>query len=98
MKEIETVCPICGALYEKEVKYQFKNVCTHHHILPRFWYKDSLRVHACFNCHILGFHKMFPMGERRWPPVECVEKWVKFCKTKGKNAYEIYPQLRKLRI
>jgi len=95
-KTIGDTCPICDRMYEQEVKYKFSNVKTRHHIFPKLWYKSGLVVYACSECHTYGFHKMFPMRNRIWTPSECVQNWVKFCKSKGKDAYVIYPELTEI--
>lgn len=89
-------CPICDSRFESDEPYVFRNVRTKHHVFPKLWYQDGLRIYACSLCHTYGFHQMFPMGNRIWTPSECVQNWVKFCKSKGKNAYVIYPELCKL--
>jgi hypothetical protein len=33
------------------------------------------------------------LDPRRWTKKKCVKKWAIFCKSKGKDAYEIYPEL-----
>lgn len=81
-------CPICSKPYGKNRKR------TRHHVFPRWWYRDGITVYACSQCHQKEFHKRFPMKYKEvWNVSECVQNWVKFCKSKGKNAYEIYPEL-----
>lgn len=84
----EEVCPICERAYGKNRSK------TRHHIFPRWWYRIGIVVIACSDCHQRQFHKKYPMvyGEI-WTRYECVQNWVDFCKSKGKNAYVIYPEL-----
>lgn len=101
MKKIEVIsefCPICDRAYEKAENYKHRNVRTKHHVFPQFWYKEKkhIFIYACSFCHTFGFHAMFPMGKRVWRTSECIHKWVYFCRSKGKDAYKIYPILREL--
>jgi len=90
-KHIGEVCPICDYAYDKTHRR------TRHHIFPRWWYNGNIVVIACSKCHQKEFHIKFPMKWGCiWSPSECVQKWVKFCKSKGKNAYIIYPELTKI--
>ena len=86
------VCPICDSHYGKLHRK------TRHHIFPKWWYKGGITVDVCSQCHQKEFHKQYPMrfGEV-WSISECVQNWVKFCKSKGKNAYIIYPELKELK-
>jgi len=97
MKEKGEFCPICERMYEPQIKYKFTNVRTRHHIFPKLWYHSGVVVYACSECHTYGFHKMFIMDNHRiWTRSECLTYWVRFCKSKGKDAFEIYPHLKEL--
>lgn len=82
-------CPICDNLYGK---YRLK---TRHHIFfPSRWFENSLVVYACSQCHQKEFHKLYRMDYYNpWTRAECLANWIKFCKSKGKNAFVIYPEL-----
>lgn len=84
-------CPVCDTDYGHE---DGKHKRTRHHIFPRHFFKRSwLVVYVCRACHS-EFHYMFRnLDPRRWTKKKCVKKWVIFCKSKGKDAYEIYPEL-----
>ena len=84
-------CPLCGLSYHK------RNRKTEHHVLPRMFYsgEENCKVEVCQTCHQREFNKEYPMISV-WTKQKCVNNWIKFCKSKGKNAYEIYPQLLKL--
>jgi len=85
-------CPICDCEYKGKHHRR-----TSHHIFPRWWYKNSITVYACSKCHQLEFHKIYPMKYKEvWSISECMQNWVQFCKSKGKNAYEIYPELKSI--
>jgi len=94
---IEETCPICGCIYEQDKMYVHRNVKTKHHIFPKKWYGDGPKLYACSNCHTYGFHQMFPMGNRIWTEIQCIDYWFIFCKSKGKNAYKIYPELENIK-
>jgi len=87
-KWIGEVCPICNCGYDSKHKR------TLHHLFPKWWYRDGLTVYVCSQCHQKEFHVQYRMkfGEI-WTPSECLQNWVKFCKSKGRNAYVIYPEL-----
>jgi hypothetical protein len=90
-KNTEETCPICGNYYGK---YRQK---TRHHIFVKWFYCDGLVVYACSECHQKEFHKYYPMyWDRPWSRSQCLSYWVQFCKSKGKNAFAIYPELCKL--
>ncbi len=89
-QHLTETCPLCDHEYEGQ------HYWTRHHIFPKFWYEGNVTVEVCHTCHQLEFHRMFPMGNKIWIPSVCVQNWVKFCKSKGKNAYHIYPQLCKI--
>lgn len=95
-------CPLCDR------DYNSKNHPSRHHIFPKYWYGQngivsyvyvkSITVEVCSICHRNEFNVMFPMRlEVPWTLSECVQNWVKFCKTKGKNAYDVYPELKDLK-
>lgn len=90
------ICPLCDKQYDPHVQGQFNNVRTKHHIFPKFWYHSGVVVYACSLCHTYEFHIIFSMDGKVWTRSECLQNWVKFCKFKGKNAFEIYPQLTRL--
>lgn len=83
-------CPICDCEYGG--KYHKR---TRHHIFPRWWYYNGFTVYACSKCHQQEFHIQYRMSYLCvWSISECMQNWVKFCKTKGKDAYKIYPELK----
>lgn len=86
-------CLICGQSHTVR-----KHRKTTHHLFPQIWYgEDGMQVKACFQCHIIDFNAMYPINvEKPWTVSECVQNWINFCKTKGKNAFDIYPQLKLL--
>ena len=88
-RQNKETCPLCGNTYTK------KHHETKHHLLPKWWYKDERTVSVCRVCHN-DFNTQYPMknGEK-WSPLECLENWFGFCQTKGKEAIEIYPELKK---
>lgn len=82
-------CPLCGQQY-------FGNAVkkTHHHVLPKLWYhgKGPL-VEVCSVCH-QEFNHSNPMDfDNRWSKKDCIWRWIRFCKSKGKNALEVYPEI-----
>lgn len=79
-------CPLCNE------KYSETRILTKHHIFPKFWYKAGVRVRVCEPCH-KDFNAKNPMGKNPWPRESCLKRWIHFCKTKGKEAFEKYPQL-----
>jgi len=85
-------CPLCKKHYD-----EVTNPRTGHHVLPRKWYKgvENCKLEACQTCHQKEFNVQYPMISV-WTKRKCINNWIKFCKSKGKNAYEIYPQLLKL--
>lgn len=87
MKKL-SVCPLCGLEYHK------KRRATHHHIFPRAWYPNStLLVEVCSDCH-QEFNREYVMDLRiPWREGECIWNWVMFCRSKGKDALKIYPQI-----
>lgn len=94
------ICPICDR------EYTLENNITKHHIFPKYWYGSKgtvtnlrwkVTVIACMECHVYDFHAMFKMRLKApWLVSDCVQNWVKFCKTKGKDAYVLYPKLLNL--
>lgn len=90
MKEITGSCPLC------EEKYTKDNRLTNHHIFPKTWFGEcrNVKVEVCHNCHCKEFNSLFIMTACfPWTKKQCVNNWIYFCKIKGKNALEIYPQL-----
>ena len=80
-------CPIC------ELEYHKKRYRTRHHIYPKVWFKDGITAEVCRVCHN-DFNREYPMNYK-WSHSNCLVYWVRFCITKGKNAYQLYPHLRK---
>lgn len=90
-KNTEETCPICDKYYCK------KRLKTRHHIFCKYWFTDGLVVYACSQCHQKEFHKIYRMDYYNpWTRLQCLSYWVAFCKSKGKNAYVIYPVLNDL--
>ena len=82
-------CPICDNEYQGQ-----RRAKTRHHIFPKWWYKDDFVLCACAQCHQREFHIKYPMNYQEvWSPTEYLQNWVRFCKSKGKDALKIYPQL-----
>jgi len=82
-------CPICGRKYNEHLEE------TGHHVFPKYWYRgQGPKVPVCRECHN-DFNVMFPMGNGKhvWSLFQCLSKWYKFCKVKGKEMLIIYPQL-----
>jgi len=84
-------CPLCDNDYSSGNTKRRK---SRHHIYPKYFYKNThLVVNVCQECHS-DFHHEFPsLLPYLWTRAKCLKKWVKFCESKGKDAYEIYPQL-----
>ena len=92
MKELVGQCPVC------EEKYTTDNRKSHHHIFPKMFYGESLNVvvEVCQRCHCKEFNHLYKMNPwHRWSKQTCVNNWINFCRSKGKNALEIYPELLK---
>jgi len=91
-------CPICDCEYEKNLLTTHSNIKTKHHIFPKYWYKGGVKVYACYKCHIAEFDVIYRMDTQMipWTPSECLQNWIKFCKSKGKDAFKIYPELKEL--
>ena len=86
MKKRGGKCPIC------ELPYHKKRPRTRHHLFPKVWYKDGVLVEVCRTCHD-EFNVLYPMITK-WTRATCVKNWVKFCRYKGRNAYEMYPHIK----
>ena len=86
-------CPLCGKNYSK------RNRRTEHHILPKVWYKgeENCKVEVCQTCHQREFNHEYPMLQV-WTKKQCINNWVLFCRSKGQNALELYPQILRLVI
>jgi hypothetical protein len=80
-------CPLC------EKQYNRKNRKTHHHIFPRTWYGNGVRVEVCQKCHQVEFNHLYPMNHK-WSRGECLQNWSDFCKSKGKWMLKVYPELK----
>lgn len=87
-KRVGEICPLC------ERPYNEKRLGTRHHLYPKLWYGDSVRVEACSECHTYEFHRLYPMINI-WTKSTCLKNWVNFCRRKGKDAFKLYPQLLK---
>ena len=85
-------CPICGKEFtEGNTRYRH----SRHHIYPRFWYPSSnLFAIVCQDCHN-EFHRENKMLSRRWSMNECLQRWLNFCFSRGKDPIAIYPHLAK---
>lgn len=81
-------CPLCGREYLSVDKR------THHHVLPKLWYngKGPL-VEVCRACHSEFNHNNPMDSENRWSKKDALWRWIRFCKAKGKEAFNIYPEL-----
>ena len=86
-------CPLCNKSYSK------RNRKTEHHILPLAFYRsqENCKVEVCQTCHQREFNHLYPMTTV-WSKKQCINNWVLFCRSKGKNALELYPQILKLVI
>ncbi|HAS92273.1 MAG TPA: hypothetical protein DCS12_08590 [Clostridiales bacterium] len=84
-------CPLCGKCYKSKKHHR-----TKHHIFPRYWFGSGVTVFVCHECHTNEFHRFYPMklDGYAWTKKQCLMYWVQFCKSKGKEAFKIYPQLR----
>ena len=82
-------CPICNRAYGRG------NQHTRHHLFPKVWYRDGIKLDVCHLCHQVEFNNIYKMNHY-WTRKECFNNWVNFCKSKGKNALEIYPELLQL--
>lgn len=93
MKKKRTLgrCPLCDYNYGDK-----KHQRTKHHVFPRYWYSSGITVFVCHECHTREFHRIYPMelNKYAWTKQQCLKYWVDFCKSKGKDAFLIYPQLR----
>lgn len=90
MKEITGQCPLC------EEKYTESNRKSHHHLFVKMWFGECLNVvlEVCQRCHCKEFNSQYKMVPwNPWSKKTCVDNWIAFCKSKGKNALEIYPDL-----
>jgi len=87
MKKLDK-CPLCNMRYSKRVKK------TRHHIFPRAWYHNStLLVDVCSKCHE-EFNQLYRMDIKRpWSRKQCLQNWIDFCRKKGKEAFNVYPQI-----
>jgi hypothetical protein len=67
---------------------------TGHHVFPKFWFKGKgPKVPVCRKCHD-DFNAMNPMGKSIWTLYQCLMRWNRFCKTKGKVMLTAYPELQ----
>lgn len=90
MKELEGQCPLC------EKKYTRDNRKSHHHIFPKMWFGECLnvKVEVCQRCLCKEFNAQYKMDPYHpWSKKNCVDNWIAFCRSKCKNALEIYPDL-----
>lgn len=87
-RERKIACPLCNKSYNK------KNRRTFHHVFPLVFYRGSknVKVEVCETCHQREFNYLYPMRDV-WSKKTCVDNWIAFCRSKGKNALEIYPDL-----
>lgn len=85
-------CPLCGNPYKN------KHHRTSHHLFPKWWYKDERVVTVCRACHN-DFNQKYPMiEEEKWALFQCIDNWFGFCKSKGKEPTEAYPELKTIKI
>lgn len=83
-------CPLCGEEYD-EVRIK-----TMHHVLPKFWYnKKGPTVEICSICHNEFNHKNPMIKDCRWSKKDSLWRLIRFCDSKDKNLYDIYPNLFK---
>jgi hypothetical protein len=79
-------CPVC------DTKCNDDNDLTYHHVYyPRRDYELNTIVNICRCCHN-EFNRKYKFTESpsEW---ECLMNLLRFCKSKGKNALTIYPEI-----
>lgn len=88
--ETNCKCPLCGN------EYKSQDDKTHHHLLPKTWYngKGPL-LEVCKGCHVEFNHFNKMNLNERWSKKDCLWRWIAFCRNKGKNAFDAYPELYK---
>jgi len=79
-------CPIC------DNQCDCHNTLTHHHIYyPKRDYELNTLVNICDRCHRdFNLQYKFINPPEAW---ECLMNFMRFCKSKDKNALIIYPEL-----
>ena len=80
-------CPLCNEPYGRN------NHRTAHHVFPLNVYPNSLlKVEVCQKCHG-EFNNLYnhtlQLDRRTW-----LVRWIMFTRSKLKDPYKIYPQLR----
>lgn len=85
-------CPICERPYEKGDGNPQRR--SRHHLFPRRWYMTDTTVYVCQKCHD-EFHYRYPLLVK-WSKRQSILFWIEYCESLGKNAHELYPQLKDL--
>lgn len=95
MRKIDC-CPLCDQPYGLSRNHPRRD--SRHHVFPRSFYPDStLVVHVCWTCHDEFNRDYQNKAKHRWSKIECIRIWIAFCFMKGKNAYDVYPELKDLK-
>lgn len=85
----EKSCPVCNVIMTKTGK----NGRTEHHLFfPKKGQKNNVKLVICRECHN-SFNETVK-GMTRITNKDCLVLFVSFCRSKGKDAYAIYQQLK----